>query len=52
MSKCSSDAPHLAHTFGGRPMQYCPGVDTPKPQPKINSGSQTSYGFIAGGGKV
>jgi hypothetical protein len=25
--RCSSDIPHPAHTFGGRPMEYCGGVE-------------------------
>lgn len=25
-ARCSSSAPHAAHTFGGRPMQFCEGI--------------------------
>lgn len=34
-SGCSSDAPHAAHTFGGRPMQLCEGVPDPKCDGKV-----------------
>jgi hypothetical protein len=27
---CSTDSPHEAHTFGGRPIQYCPGTEAEK----------------------
>jgi hypothetical protein len=40
--RCSAECPHEPHTFGGRPMQYCEGVQT---APSKTAETKGSDGF-------
>jgi|CryBogDrversion2_11_1035321.scaffolds.fasta_scaffold346815_2 hypothetical protein len=37
--RCSCEVSHAPHTFGGRPMQYCPGIPfTPATKDELDAG--------------